>query len=66
MEEVRIKFPKGKDCKGSERKQKTKGQLQNLKPSVMLQRPEVPNSESSSEDENVDVASPPPIDVLDT
>ena len=65
MEEVRVKFPKGKDSKGNEKKQKTKVQLQILKPSEMLVRPDVPESESSSEDENVDVANPPPNDVLD-
>ena len=42
---------------------KTKAVLQKFKPGVMLQRPDA--IESSSEEEDVDITDPPPVDVLD-
>ena len=65
MEEVRVRFPKVKDRQGNEKKQKTKAVLQNFKPSLMLQRPDEPGIVSSSEEENEDIADPPPINVLE-
>ena len=61
MEEVRSRYPKGKNWKGEPKTSKNKQELQKFKPSDMMRN--ILN-ESGSDDSDDDLARPPPRDAL--
>ena len=63
IDEVKAKYPKGKDARGLARTARTKAQLQELKPSEMLEREE-PHQDTDSEDEDNNVIAAPPENAL--